>query len=283
MKPCLVCGNNIPASANKCTHCNSFQNWRRFIHFSSTILALLVALVSVATTAIPILSDAFTNDNSKLNIVFKNVKSSNSPAAGESTTEKLMFIVANSGKRPGGIAEAKLIYTISNNKIYAKNQPDFYKEEHLELLEQYRLEDNDVDTITYAFTLEMQMINAKKALNKEVFLEPGESYLLSLGINNLTDAVLYLKKGIKEVKFQNSRAEELATIYFNTLPVHSVGECYVEFKHIYFSGEKKKIPVVLECTDMNMILCELKNTKSNKTTKLLCGDKMNTKKLTGGN
>jgi hypothetical protein len=43
----------MPADGLKCTECGSFQNWRRVLSFSSEILALLIALISVLGIAIP--------------------------------------------------------------------------------------------------------------------------------------------------------------------------------------------------------------------------------------
>lgn len=52
---CVVCRNSIPEGALKCTECGSFQNWRRHLDFSSLVLSLLVALLSVSGIVIPAL------------------------------------------------------------------------------------------------------------------------------------------------------------------------------------------------------------------------------------
>lgn len=57
---CRVCKNAIPAAAQKCSLCDSFQDWRSHFNFSSVVLSLLVALVSVLTAAVPVLRDALT-------------------------------------------------------------------------------------------------------------------------------------------------------------------------------------------------------------------------------
>lgn len=56
-KHCLVCAEPINKKAWRCIHCQSeLGAWRRRLSFSSTVLALLVALVSVVgTTAPPII------------------------------------------------------------------------------------------------------------------------------------------------------------------------------------------------------------------------------------
>ncbi|WP_165184980.1 hypothetical protein [Caulobacter soli] len=58
-KPCRACCYDMPAKANKCVKCSSLQDWQRYLTFSSSILALLTALVSVSTFAIPIWKSAF--------------------------------------------------------------------------------------------------------------------------------------------------------------------------------------------------------------------------------
>jgi hypothetical protein len=52
-KLCRVCKKAMPAQGLKCTECHSFQDWRRFLSFSATILALFVALFSVLGVAVP--------------------------------------------------------------------------------------------------------------------------------------------------------------------------------------------------------------------------------------
>lgn len=52
-KLCRVCKKTMPAEGRKCTECNSFQDGRRFLSFSTEILALLIALFSLCGIAIP--------------------------------------------------------------------------------------------------------------------------------------------------------------------------------------------------------------------------------------
>lgn len=59
MTKCIVCGNDIHLGAKKCTHCGSYQDFRRYMTFSSTVLGLLVALISVTTFAIPVWEKLF--------------------------------------------------------------------------------------------------------------------------------------------------------------------------------------------------------------------------------
>src|SRR5687768_14537023 len=52
-KECLVCGGWIAKAAIRCGECHTYQNWRRRIPGNEVVLALLVSLFSVLSTAIP--------------------------------------------------------------------------------------------------------------------------------------------------------------------------------------------------------------------------------------
>lgn len=64
-KECKVCGEEIKDCAFKCVHCSSFQNWRRYLTFSSTVLSLFVALASVIAVGTPPIIKAFHTERSK--------------------------------------------------------------------------------------------------------------------------------------------------------------------------------------------------------------------------
>lgn len=50
---CKQCRNTIPEGALLCSHCGSYQDWRSTFSISSTVIALLTALVSVLGIATP--------------------------------------------------------------------------------------------------------------------------------------------------------------------------------------------------------------------------------------
>jgi hypothetical protein len=52
---CTTCLEPIWIGAKKCTHCDSYQDWRGFFSFSSTVLALMVSLVTVLGAFLPII------------------------------------------------------------------------------------------------------------------------------------------------------------------------------------------------------------------------------------
>ncbi|HEV3236124.1 MAG TPA: hypothetical protein VGZ25_03995 [Gemmataceae bacterium] len=58
-KLCLTCAEPIRKAALKCRFCGSYQDWRRRLPISSTILALIVALVSVIGSTAPVVVGLF--------------------------------------------------------------------------------------------------------------------------------------------------------------------------------------------------------------------------------
>jgi hypothetical protein len=54
---CTTCLEPIWIGAQKCTQCDSYQDWRRFFSFSSTVLALMVSLIAVLGATVPRIVD----------------------------------------------------------------------------------------------------------------------------------------------------------------------------------------------------------------------------------
>jgi hypothetical protein len=95
---CISCGELIHLSAVKCKTCGSYQDVRRYLSISSTVLALLVALVSVLTFLIPILTNLFTPDDSFVEVQYQG-----------SQQNRAYFIATNSGVRPGSVVSVRMV------------------------------------------------------------------------------------------------------------------------------------------------------------------------------
>jgi hypothetical protein len=91
-KPCRVCGEEIKAVARKCIHCDSYQDWHADVNVSSTFLSLMVALFSVLTVAVPVITAALTPKNSDLSFSFQGANA-----------RTLGVLVTNQGIRPGSV------------------------------------------------------------------------------------------------------------------------------------------------------------------------------------
>jgi len=111
-KNCIVCHNEIFKEATKCTHCNSFQNWRRYLDFSKTFLALLIALFSVLGIVIPVLKDAMEKDFSQLEVKEYVI-----------LNDGISIITHNKGTKPGYISNSKIIVcnTTTDNELFSYN------------------------------------------------------------------------------------------------------------------------------------------------------------------
>jgi hypothetical protein len=96
-KSCRICAEEIKWAATQCIHCKSYQDWRSTLGFSTTVLSLLVALVSVLTVALPVFKAAVTPKNSALTYTVQG-----------STEGRIFVLVSNLGNRPGSVAHAAL-------------------------------------------------------------------------------------------------------------------------------------------------------------------------------
>lgn len=65
-KECIYCRSEIHDKAVKCKECDGYQNWRKYLNFSSNILSLLIALISVLTMSIPIIINEVKSDSSRI-------------------------------------------------------------------------------------------------------------------------------------------------------------------------------------------------------------------------
>jgi hypothetical protein len=99
MKACKICSEPIPANAKKCRHCGSFQDWRGNVTVGSEVLALLVALLSVATVAVPVLRDNLF-PNSSLTFSFVGADANH-----------ISLVATNPGNRPGAVKNDATFFT----------------------------------------------------------------------------------------------------------------------------------------------------------------------------
>ena len=88
--PCRHCRLLISTGAALCYKCGNYQNWRRYLSFSTSILALLVALLSVASTALPAIVKSL--DRPTSNLIATNVIG---------TKDVVKITVSNLGPMPG--------------------------------------------------------------------------------------------------------------------------------------------------------------------------------------
>jgi hypothetical protein len=92
MRLCSACRQRIPLDARVCPNCKAPQRkWGELISFSSTNLALLVALISVATPLLSLLLNYLKPPGSDVQLLFESM-----------TYNEVTFLVRNEG-RSGGV------------------------------------------------------------------------------------------------------------------------------------------------------------------------------------
>lgn len=100
----------MPSAAPKCVTCESYQGWRRHISMSTTMVALLTALVSVLSIAVPPMLRALQPDNSKISVAF----------GGDDEEGAFYLLAINVGNRPGTLAEVSIDVPMRGKKFNYK-------------------------------------------------------------------------------------------------------------------------------------------------------------------
>jgi hypothetical protein len=102
---CSTCREPIMLGATKCIHCGTPQNWQRYLSMSSTVLALLVALVGVLGAVIPVLVSLYEHNRSEVALGLIRVSGN-----------EIALSVSNAGGRPGIV--------IAAGGLHVSNGPD---------------------------------------------------------------------------------------------------------------------------------------------------------------
>lgn len=95
---CEACREPIHSDAKLCKHCGTHRGWRKHLALSSTVLALLVALISVITAALPVFIKAFRPARSQVELKISRV-----------SFDTLFVIASNYGDRPGSVAGGAIL------------------------------------------------------------------------------------------------------------------------------------------------------------------------------
>lgn len=132
---CKVCKEEILKGAKKCNHCNSFQDYRRYINFSTTILSLLVALSTVLSFGVPYFLEAIEEPSSdvKAHLIAQNFR-----------TNEIDIYCANEGKRPGLIHGATIEFEFDNKNYYITLRRKFAKVDNVDILKKEDKRERDL-------------------------------------------------------------------------------------------------------------------------------------------
>lgn len=112
---CKQCKSKIPSGACICSVCNTYQDWRRFIPFSNTALALLTALISVIGIATPAVYKVVHKPRSEAVLTMPSV---------DGTT--LRVVVINRGDAPASLIKAWVDsdYLAAATKVKLRNDSE---------------------------------------------------------------------------------------------------------------------------------------------------------------
>lgn len=122
---CRACGSAIADSAYLCHHCGQYQDWQRFFPFSSTVLALLAAMLALLGVSLPDIKRSLTSD--KTNITFVHASRDGIPVGPREGPKICMdgfqILSTNSGNRDGSIVE--VIFEFRGQRLSARLPSEF--------------------------------------------------------------------------------------------------------------------------------------------------------------
>ena len=115
---CLACRETIREGATVCIKCNARQDWRRHLNFSSTILSLLIAFLSVLSIGVPSLLKSLEPLEASISASLLLAEPSrNSLGSGFVKTFAVTLFFTNSGLKPGAIKNLTL-RNLESNGLY---------------------------------------------------------------------------------------------------------------------------------------------------------------------
>lgn len=127
---CIDCKQVVLAGQKKCAVCGSFQDWRRYLSVSSTLLSLLVALISVTGVVAPILKDTLTREESA---VVTRVSSGKNG--------QIRLVAQNAGSAAGFLGDVRIITDgakhIASSGGFVAVQPNNFELKNINLDREY--------------------------------------------------------------------------------------------------------------------------------------------------
>lgn len=91
---CKLCKEEIKKDALVCVHCSNYQNWKRYLNFSSIIFSLIIAAFTIFGFTYPYLKEKLQPLKTELNATLMGT-----------TSKHLYLLVSNTGNRPGSIKD----------------------------------------------------------------------------------------------------------------------------------------------------------------------------------
>jgi hypothetical protein len=188
---CIACKSEIEKGATLCSECGSYQNWRRHFTFTSTVLSLLVALISVIGLVAPIIYEKFHKPISSVNAGISSVNSM-MPRGGSSSNGlwkefqfqlKIGFLITNSGEKTG-LATGGTLDLIQKDKIIGKGIFSFPGERGQIKVGEARIEELNIPIV---FSTQTQLpVKIREGANGSI-------------LNATNDSSTVLMQGLKDI------------------------------------------------------------------------------------
>ena len=242
--PCRVCREQIKNDANKCIHCGSFQDWRRYVNFSNTVLALLVALASVMSWGIPTIKEAFKEDKSEIVFGLQNV-----------SNEGIIMLVSNIGTKAGGLSDASLDIDFNIEEIRDDNKFEVTPSSKTKLRLYASSMGDVVDSLSEVVSYSLRVSSSGEELTiASPYLKPGEVgqyiYKFSDSIGRWGMALTTgddIKNYVSHKSTENHEEQEFKAFF----PIEYLfdeelkkffrkSKCTLKFSAINYNGEKTK-------------------------------------------
>lgn len=107
-KQCKTCALLIPRDASKCTHCDTFQDFRRFMPISNLSLSLLIAFISVCSIFLSTVTDFIQDNHVSLTLI---------PSSTPIDPKAPEFVAFNGGNRVLVVTQISATYTGRNGAV----------------------------------------------------------------------------------------------------------------------------------------------------------------------
>ncbi len=104
-KSCKYCGSEIGLNAIYCIHCNHYQNWRKYVNFGNSFLALTIALITVLSAFLPLVKKSFEEKKTILTVSFL-----------EAVDNGFLLLVTNEGNQRGILANSRIKLNTGENR-----------------------------------------------------------------------------------------------------------------------------------------------------------------------
>ncbi|MEH0154504.1 hypothetical protein V6R21_10195 [Limibacter armeniacum] len=209
---CKICKEEIKQGAKKCNHCDSFQDYRRYVNTSTTFLSLMVALVTILSFGIPYVLKTLENPDSdiKMHLIGHNP-----------LTNEIDIYCVNEGDRPGLVHGANFefdcddkTYFITLRREFAKvDNKDIAKKEKEKERDLYELYPFKTVLIRYQPSIHTPPLNKNNLKEKFTYEDHKKNKIKNISLNVITTSF----KGERLSKEVINDSQNIDSLLFSVL------------------------------------------------------------------